>query len=205
MSYLDLNLSEFKEYVDTEFEKTKKTTLPIKAFKTDAEKLSLKKKLNMQSSKSCDYISFKGNKVLSMIEFTDLSSQEVNLTSKINYLKNKVCCLDPSSQKKCVKKEILELERSLSIRNIILNELRQKCIETTLLVHKILDHKKIFYSERFDNKRFIVVVKEVNAANSVAMQGLRNDLKSGLNGIVNSVSVIPKDKLEPLFKKVANL
>ena len=204
MTTSSLKLSDYKEYVDTEFEKPKKTTLPIKAFKTDAVENSLKKKLSMQTPKSCDYISFKGNKALSMIEFTDLISQEANLIKKLNSLKDKVCSLDTENKKKCFKKEAQDLEKSLGIKNIIANELRQKCIETTLLVHKILDHKKIFYSERFDNKRFIVVVKEVNAANSVAMQGLRNDLKSGLNGIVNSVSVIPKDKLEPLLKKVAN-
>lgn len=194
-----MSLLAFKEKIDPEFPGLQGQRLIKKALKTDAEKNSLKQFLGVQSLKSCDYISFKGSKKLWLIEFTDLKKQEDNIYSLISKLKNKVCTLDPNNERKCVKKETVAIDKSFKVKNLISNELRQKCIETTLLVHKILDRKKISYAERFESKIFLVVVNQIAPMDSIAMESLRLKLQSGLSGIVDRVRIVPQDKFEVLF------
>lgn len=195
-----MNILKYREHIDTEFKEGHAKVLSIKALKTDAKQDSLKKFLNMQSAKSCDYIRFKGPNKLWMIECSDIESQNERLFNIINLLKSKTCSVDPKLNKKCNKDDMRTITKSFNPEAVIRDELRQKCIETTLLVHKITDHLNICFSKKFNKKVFIIVVKEINYETSILYDVLAIKLRDGLNGIVDDVKVWPQDVLVKKLK-----
>lgn len=205
MPNTQFDLSIFKENINTEFQAPYGKILPIQALKTDAQgKASLKNALGVGKIKTCDYLSIENNNLL-MIEFTDLKSQEKNTQALLNQLKNKQCPVDATNKRMCVKSEAKKIEDRFKAKDLVFSELRQKCIETTLLTHKIADKEKFIYTQKFQNKKFIVVIKELKPTDTPAMGLLKNKLSGALKDIVDTVKIIPQEHLEPLFKKAANL
>lgn len=204
MSNTNFDLSVFEENINTEFQAPYGKVLPIKALKTDAQgKASLKNILGVSKIKTCDYLSIQ-NKSLLMIEFTDLKSQEEGIEELLSKLKKKQCPVDKANKRLCVKNEAKKIEDRFKAKDLVFSELRQKCIETTLLTHKIADKENFIYTQKFENKKFIVVVKELKPADAPAMGLLKNKLSSALQNIVDIVKIIPQEHLEGLFKKAAN-
>lgn len=195
-----MNLLRFREHIDTEFKDKYAQVLAVKALKTDSEKDSLKYFLNMESAKSCDYIRFKGHKKLWMIECSDIGAQNENLSSIIQLLKGKICSVDPKLNKKCNKSEIRTITKAFKPEAVIHNEFRQKCIETTLLVHKITDKLNISFAEKFDKKHFVILVKKMDHTNVLFYDALRIKLKSGLKGIVDDVAIWSPEALANKLK-----
>lgn len=205
MASTKFDLSAFEENINTEFQAPYGKILPIKAIKTDAKgKASLKNMLGVGKIKTCDYVSIRINSLL-MIEFSDLKSQEEGVEKLISDLKNKQCPVDKHNKRMCVKKEVNKIEDKFKAKDLVFSELRQKCIETTLLTHKIADKEKFIYTQKFQNKKFIVVIKELKPTDTPAMGLLKNKLSGALKDIVDTVKIIPQEHLEPLFKKAANL
>lgn len=204
MLHSKFNLSFFEENIYTEFQPPYGKTLQVKALKTDAQGAgSLKSTLGVAKIKTCDYISINENKIF-MIEITDLKRQEDGVEELLIALKNKLCPVDTNNQRFCVKSEALKIEKAFKAKDLIFSELRQKCIETTLLVHKIADRKNFLYTEKFKNKNFIIVIKEMTSSEAPAMQSLEVKLRSALTDIVDLVRVVPQDNLEGFLTKAAN-
>lgn len=204
MASTKFDLSAFEENINTEFQAPYGKILPIKAIKTDAKgKASLKNMLGAGKIKTCDYVSIRSNSLL-MIEFSDLKSQEEGVEKLISVLKNKQCPVDKHNKRMCVKKEVNKIEDKFKAKDLVFSELRQKCIETTLLTHKIADKEKFVYTQKFQNKKFIVVIKELKPADTPAMELLKNKLSGALKDIVDTVKIIPQEHLENIFKKAVN-
>ncbi len=204
MPHSKFDLSLFEENIYTEFQEPYGKTLSIKALKTDTEgKGSLKNILGVGKIKTCDYLRIENNNLL-MIEFSDLKSQEEGTREILNELKNKQCPVDKHNKRMCVKSEAKKIEDRFKAKDLVFSELRQKCIETTLLTHKIADKDKFIYTDRFLNKEFIVVIKEIKPTDTPAMDSLKIKLSNALKDIVDFVKIVPQDHLESLLTKAAN-
>lgn len=191
----------FEENIDTEFQGAYRKILDVKALRTDAQnKDSLKNKLNLSRIKSCDYVKVFGDSCF-LIEFTDLQRQEEGVEQLLRDLKLKLCPVDRESQRKCVVAEAGKIEKTFKAKDLVFSELRQKCIETTLLLHRMAEHSGIVFTQKFKNKKFLVVVKEIAVTDAPAFQALNTKLADSLRGIVDSVKIMSQDHLEEHLKK----
>lgn len=195
------DLSFFEENIDTEFQQPYRKTLKVKALKTDAQnKSSLKNRLSLSKVKSCDYIKLIDNQCF-LIEFTDLQRQEHGAEQLLHSLKSKLCPVDKENQRKCVAAEAGKVERMFKAKDLVFVELRQKCIESTLLLHRIADLNDFILTKKYKNKSFLVVVKDMTPADTPAFQALNAKLKDSLLGVVDNVKIIPQERLESYLEK----
>lgn len=189
-----LSLRDYSEYMDVELPIDSKV-LPIKAIKTDAKEDSLKLKLGLNCIKSCDYISFRGNSTLTLIECSDLDKQKSGLEEDLNNLIT--TCLD--RQDKLLKSHANKVRKKHKyvLDNVIESELSATYKDTLLLVNKIAGLANLNVFNRFKNRNFVIITNKLNTNNpqeSIALdqykRSLELNLKSGLSCIVNKVEVL---------------
>lgn len=199
-----LNLNDYKENIDFEFSNFNKKA-PIKAFKTDNEdknlkqKISLKKKLNLNCIKSCDYISFRGKSTLTLIECSDLNRQAENLNEDLSNLIKSCEQMNNKELKKHAKQ--VKKTRKEILDQAIQSELMTKYKDTLHLVNEIMHLKKIDKANRFKKRNFIVITNSLNTSSpeeSLALdnwkRNLKNSLQSGLECLVTNVKVVTPEK-----------
>ena len=198
-----LNLNNFKEKIDPEFP-SGNGILPIQAIKTDANSNSLKETLGLNCIKSCDYVRFKGNSTLTLIECSDLDRQSSQLENDLNLLIDKGKQQGGEFKKIAVK---VQKNHRTAVEKIIFDELKIKYKDSLLLVNKIADYHHLNFTQRFSKREFIIVTNKLDPktpAASVALdqfrRNLTNDLNSGLSCIVDDVRVLTPQKLVDNFK-----
>lgn len=199
-------LNKYKEKIDTELPNSD-SILPIQAIKTDASSNSLKAKLELNCIKTCDYLRFKGNSTLTLIECSDLDRQKSQLEKDLNDLIVKSLELGDKELKKAAIKA--NKNHRTAVEKIIFDELKTKYKDSLLLVNKIADMSNLNFTQRFNKKEFIIVTNKFEASTSVDSialdefrRSLTRDLKSGLSCIVDDVRVLTPQKLLESFKNI---
>lgn len=168
-----MKILRYKCFIDTEC-KENNLYIPKKALKIDGNH-GLKMDINCKDLKSCDYFKYKKNEIV-VIEISNLEKQFKDLQSKSSLL--------TKSQKK-------QLGNSLSKRiepiSIIREELREKYLQTDLILHKLTDYVKYNIKK---SKVYIIALCSNSESNAMMFQHLKYDLKSSLKPHSSDIKII---------------
>ena len=175
-----MNILRYREYINTECSNQENTILSKKALKLDGNN-SLKMAINCSDLKSCDYLKYKKSEI-TLIEISDLSAQLKDLHKNIQ-------CITDDCKIQLGKKIIKKIDP----KTIIREELRDKYIQTTLILYKL----KEFISITINNTRtFIIAICVVNQSDILIFDIIKKDIKNSLKGLVDGVQVVPVEHLE---------
>lgn len=169
-----MNILQYRKFIDTECSNQTNTILKTKALKIDG-KNSLKMEFNCKDLKSSDYLKYKKNEII-FIEISDLQKQFNDIKIKNDLL-----------SKDCKKQLGKNLTNKIEPRNIIREELREKFIQTDLILHKLLKFIKFNIDK---SKIFIIAICSNSISDVMAFQYLINDLKSSLKSFLKDIKIV---------------
>lgn len=179
----------YREWIDTEchYQDATKRFLPLKGIRIDGEGQSLKHGLGLGSAKSCDYFRFLHQRAF-LIECSDLSQQRIQLEKL--YKTTEDAMIIAEHPKGRDKKKIL---KTLRPEPIIRSELKNKCLNTLLILHRLLESKGLSVKDKFAGQLyFVVALCQESQADVIAFQALESQLKQDLSPqVVKTVKVIP--------------
>lgn len=170
-----MNILQYREFINSECSNHSHTILTKKAIKLDG-KNSLKMAIGCKDLKSSDYLKYKKNEIL-LLEISDLAAQLESLFKKTN-----------SIAPECKKNLGDKLTKKITPKNIIQDELREKYIQTILILYKLKDHIRISLDKA---KVYVVALCSTNISDVRAFQYLVNHLKASLKGLLDDVKVVP--------------
>ena len=169
-----MNILKYREYIDTECSSHQHKILNKKALKLDGDN-SLKMAIGCKDLKSCDYLKYKKDKIL-LIEISDLTTQMQELIQKTSCITEE--CKDTLGKK---------LQKKLKPEMIIKEELREKYLQTTLILHKLEEHVKFSFHK---SKIFIIAICSNRTSDVMAFQYLINDLKACLQSFFEEIKIV---------------
>lgn len=185
-----MQLRNYCEYINTECDNSNSPILAVKALKLDG-KNSLKESLQLANVKTCDYLRRKQGKAL-LIECSNLVRQVANESEYYNQAQQAVAGQDRQLRK--------QVEKRFDPESRIREEMRYKCIHSLLLLHRLADRLGFRLDHKFSNGVvFIIAICTESKADVMAFQGLVTKLKPTLQGIADSVKVVPANGLPALL------
>jgi hypothetical protein len=174
-----VNILKYREYIDTECTDHQQMILNKKAIKLDGNS-SLKMAVECGDLKSCDYLKYKKEKIL-LIEISDIKRQLQDLVQK-------TWCISQESKETLGKK----LAKKIEPKKIIKEELRDKYIQTTLILYKLVEQIKFNINK---SKAFIVAICSNSNSDVMAFDFIRLQLKQSLKGLIDDVQIVPAKDL----------
>lgn len=168
-----MKILKYRCLIDTECEDNK-LAKPKKALKIDGY-CSLKMDINCKDFKSCDYLRYKKSEII-LIEISNLEKQFMDIESKSSLLT------------KVQKKQLGNtLSKRIEPMSIIRDELRDKYIQTDLILHKLTDHLQFNIKK---SKTYIIAICSNNQSSVIMFQCLLYDLKSSLKLHSKDIKII---------------
>lgn len=178
------SLFKYREKILTECEEDKR--IAKRAIKFDGKENNLKEDIGYAILKSCDYIKYTKKNIL-YIEISNLKKQYTNLNKEYNSIKNNYSN---------IKKSKLFIQP----KKIIINELRDKCIQTDLFLCKLQEYVRYLETKE---KIFIVSICISNPSDVIVFEPLKKelltDLKNSLKKIIDDIQIISVEHLETVI------
>lgn len=163
--------------------------LAYKALRIDGDGQTLKWQVGFADVKSCDYW-FPAKSKPVLIECSDLKQQRALLKSTHDILSSKL------DKRVAEERAALKALKKREPEKVIFQEMRDKCVQTQLIVIKVLESLGLKDRHGYTNNSiFIVAFCSKNKSDTVAFDMLNRQLSNHLKKAVGKVFVLPTSML----------